>query len=334
MSDKIENVIIIGSGPAGWTAGIYTARASLDPLLFTGHEIGGQVSLTYEVENYPGFPDGVSGAELVERFQKQAEKFGTRVVYEYITAVNFKRWPFVVTSETGEEYQAKTVIVATGATARKLQVPGEAEYTGRGVSYCATCDGFFFTGKRVIVVGGGDSAMEEGLFLTRYASEVYVVHRRDQLRASKILQQRAFKNEKMKFIWNTVVEEILGDGMKVTGVRLRNRVTGEVTEFPTDGVFVFIGHDPNTGIFRGQLAMDERGYITINKYQHTSVPGVFAAGEAADHRYRQVSTSVGQGAAAAMEAERFLAELEDKGYRELAREILGEPVPEYMVTGK
>ncbi len=333
MPDKVENVIIIGSGPAGWTAGIYTSRASLDPVLFTGHEIGGQVSLTYEVENYPGFPEGISGADLTERFQKQAEKFGTRVVYEFVTEVDFKQWPFVVKSETGEEYRAKAVIVATGATPRKLNVPGEAEYTGRGVSWCATCDGFFFTGKRVLVVGGGDSAMEEGIFLTRYASEVYVVHRRDQLRASKILQQRAFNNEKMKFIWNTVVEEILGDGQKVTGVRLRNVKTGEVTEFPTDGVFIFIGHDPNTAIFQGQLAMDERGYIIVDRYQRTSVPGVFAAGEAADHRFRQIATSVGQGTAAAMETERFLAELEDKDYKEVAREMLGEPVsPDMSVT--
>ena len=327
MSDKVENVIIIGSGPAGFTAGIYTARANLEPILFTGHEIGGQISLTYEVENYPGFPEPISGAELVERFQKQAERFGTRLQYELVTEVDFKTWPFVIKSEMGMEYRAKAVIIATGATPRKLQVPGEQEYTGKGVSYCATCDGFFFTDKRVIVVGGGDSAMEEGIFLTRFAKEVFIVHRRDQLRASKILQQRAFNNEKIEFIWNTVVDEILGDGQKVTGVRLRNVKTGEVTEFPTDGVFIFIGHDPNSALFQGQLAMDERGYLIVDRYQHTSVPGVFAAGEVADHRYRQVSTSVGQGAAAAMETERFLAEVEDKGYLEVAREMLGEPAP-------
>ena len=200
-------------------------------------------------------------------------------------------------------------------------MPGEAEYTGRGVSYCATCDGFFFTDKRVIVVGGGDSAMEEGIFLTRYAREVYIVHRRDKLRASKRLQERAFKNEKIQFIWNTVVEEILGDGQKVTGVRLRNVKTGEVQEFPTDGVFIFIGHEPNSAIFQGQLALDERGYVVVDRYQRTSVPGVFAAGEIADPRYRQVATSVGQGTMAAMEAEKFLAELEDKPYDEVAREI-------------
>lgn len=328
MSDKVENVIIIGSGPAGFTAGIYTARANLEPILFTGHEIGGQISLTYEVENYPGFPEPVSGAELVERFQKQAERFGTRFLYELVTEVDLNRWPFVVKSEMGTEYRAKAIIIATGATPRKLQVPGEQEYTGRGVSYCATCDGFFFTDKRVIVVGGGDSAMEEGIFLTRFAKEVFIVHRRDQLRASKILQQRAFNNQKIEFIWNTVVDEILGDGQKVTGVRLRNVKTGEVTEFPTDGVFIFIGHEPNSALFKGQLAMDERGYLIVDQHQHTSVPGVFAAGEVADHRYRQVATSVGQGAAAAMEAEHFLAELEDKDYREVAREILGEPLPQ------
>ena len=321
MAENVENVIIIGSGPAGFTAGIYTGRANLDPVLFTGAEIGGQISLTYEIENYPGFPEPLSGAELVERFQKQAERFGTRLVYERITEVNFHTWPFRLVSEEGQEYRAKAVIVATGASARKLQVPGEAEYTGRGVSYCATCDGFFFTDKRVIVVGGGDSAMEEGIFLTRYAREVYIVHRRDKLRASKRLQERAFKNEKIQFIWNTVVEEILGDGQKVTGVRLRNVKTGEVQEFPTDGVFIFIGHEPNSAIFQGQLALDERGYVLVDRYQRTSVPGVFAAGEIADPRYRQVATSVGQGTMAAMEAEKFLAELEDKPYDEVAREI-------------
>ncbi len=321
MAENVENVIIIGSGPAGFTAGIYTGRANLDPVLFTGAEIGGQISLTYEIENYPGFPEPLSGAELVERFQKQAERFGTRLVYERIMEVNFHTWPFRLVSEEGQEYRAKAVIVATGASARKLQVPGEAEYTGRGVSYCATCDGFFFTDKRVIVVGGGDSAMEEGIFLTRYAREVYIVHRRDKLRASKRLQERAFKNEKIQFIWNTVVEEILGDGQKVTGVRLRNVKTGEVQEFPTDGVFIFIGHEPNSAIFQGQLALDERGYVLVDRYQRTSVPGVFAAGEIADPRYRQVATSVGQGTMAAMEAEKFLAELEDKPYDEVAREI-------------
>lgn len=324
MGDKVENVIIIGSGPAGFTAGIYTGRANLNPLLFTGYEIGGQISLTYEVENYPGFPEPISGAELVERFQKQAERFGTRLVFERVTEVDFHTWPFRVVSEEGAEYRAKVVIVATGASARKLQVPGEAEYTGRGVSYCATCDGFFFTDKRVVVVGGGDSALEEGIFLTRYAREVFIVHRRDQLRASKRLQDRAFRNEKIQFIWNTVVDEILGDGQKVTAVRLRNVKTGEEQEFPTDGVFIFIGHDPNSAIFKGQLALDERGYVLVDRYQRTSVPGVFAAGEIADPRYRQVATSVGQGTMAAMEAEKFLAELEDKSYDEVAAEVRAE----------
>lgn len=325
MADKVENVIIIGSGPAGFTAGIYTSRANLSPLLFTGHEIGGQISLTYEVENYPGFPEGIAGPQLVEHFQKQAERFGTRIVYEYVTEVDFRQWPFVVRTETGDEHQAKAVIVATGATPRKLQVPGEKTYTGRGVSYCATCDGFFFTDKKVVVVGGGDSALEEGLFLTRYASEVHIIHRRNELRASKILQRRAFDNEKISFIWSTVVDEVLGDGTKVTGVRLRQVKTGEVSTFDTDGVFIFIGHVPNSDLFRGQLAMDERGYIIVDKSQDTSVPGVFAAGEVADSRYRQIATSVGQGTAAAMEAERFLTEVEDKGYGEVAREMRGEP---------
>lgn len=306
---SIENVIIIGSGPAGFTAGIYTARAQLNPLLITGNEIGGQVAITYEVENYPGFPEGLSGPELVERFQKQAERFGTRIEYDYVTAVNFKVHPFVIETQSGQTYQAKSVIIATGATPRKLRVPGEEELTGRGVSYCATCDGFFFRGKEVVVVGGGDSAMEEAIFLTRFATKVTVIHRRDTLRASKILQQRAFSNEKITFLWNTVVTEIkAGPDGAVNAVTIKDVKTGETRDFPTQGVFIFIGHDPNSAIFEGQLEMKD-GYIVTDRYMHTSVPGVFAAGEIQDNHFRQVATSVGQGTMAAMEAEKFLAAL-------------------------
>jgi thioredoxin reductase (NADPH) len=318
----VENVIIIGSGPAGFTAGLYTARAQLNPLLFTGNDIGGQVAITYEIENYPGFPDGLPGPELVEKFQAQAERFGTRVEYDYVTEVDFQQHPFVVRTQTGQEYKAKSVIIATGANARKLEIPGEEELTGRGVSYCATCDGFFFRDKEVIVVGGGDSAMEEGLFLTRFASKVTIIHRRDQLRASKLLQKRAFENEKVEFIWDTVLTSInAGENGAVASVTLKNVKTGEIRDFPTDGVFIFIGHKPNSWMFEGQLEMQD-GYIVTNRYMHTSIPGIFAAGEIQDNHFRQVASSVGQGTMAAMEAEKFLAELEDKSYEELKAEIL------------
>jgi len=305
-TDKLFDVIVIGSGPAGLTAALYAARAHLDVLVLTGSEIGGQVALTSEVENYPGFPEGIQGPELVQRMQEQAERFGARVELDTITAVDFQRHPFVLTGYNGN-YLARAVIVATGASPRKLQVPGEAELTGRGVSYCATCDGWFFQDKEVVVVGGGDSAMEEGLFLTKFARKVTVVHRRDQLRASKILQKRAFANPKMDFIWDTVVTEILGEE-KVEAVRLKNVKMGEERVMPIDGVFVFIGHIPNTSIFQGQLEVDERGYLVVDRRMHTSVPGVFAAGEVADPIFRQVITSAGMGAAAAMEAEKWLAE--------------------------
>ncbi len=319
----VENVIIIGSGPAGFTAGIYASRAQLSPLLITGNEIGGQVALTYEIENYPGFPEGLPGPELVEKFQAQAERFGTRIEYDYVTEVDFQRHPFVVRTQSGQEYQAKSVIISTGATPRKLQVPGELELTGRGVSYCATCDGFFFRDKQVVVVGGGDSALEEGLFLTRFASKVTIIHRRDELRASKIMQKRAFENDKIEFIWDTVVSSInAGDNGAVASVSLKNVKTGETSEFPTDGVFIFIGHKPNGEIFAGQLDMAD-GYVLTNRRMHTSVPGVFAAGEIQDNYFRQVATSVGQGTMAAMEAEKFLAELEDKSYEEVKAELLG-----------
>jgi thioredoxin reductase (NADPH) len=337
MSDtSVEKVIIIGSGPAGYTAGLYAARARLDPLLITGNEIGGQVAITNEVENYPGFPDGLTGPELVEKFQKQAEKFGTRIEYDWVSEVDFLQHPFVVRTSSGKEYQALSVVISTGATPRRLGVPGEEQYTGFGVSYCATCDGFFFRGKDVVVVGGGDSAMEEGLFLTKFANTVTIIHRRDELRASKIMQNRAFKNDKIKFKWSHVVEKINAEGgdgngtpPRVTSVTLKDKKTGETYDFPADGVFVYVGHIPNSDLFRGQLDINDDGYLKTDKRYRTNIPGVFAAGEIQDQVFRQVVTSAGQGAAAAMEGEKFLAELEDGSYQAILEEKgvkLPEPV--------
>jgi thioredoxin reductase (NADPH) len=308
----IEDVIIIGSGPAGLTAALYTARADLKPLVFTGNEIGGQVSITNEVENYPGFPEGLTGPELVEKFQKQAERFGARVEYAEVTEVDFDNHPFRVRSYDNE-YQAKSIIIATGASPRKLGVPGEVELTGRGVSYCATCDGFFFQGREIVVVGGGDSALEEGVFLTRFASRVRVIHRRNQLRAGNTLQRRARRNEKIEFVWNTIVTEINGNGA-VDSVQVKDVNTGEVSTLEAEGVFIYIGHYPNSQLFRGKLDMDEEGYLITDRRTHTSVPGVFAAGEIADPVFRQVVTSAGEGCKAAIQVERYLAELEDRAY--------------------
>ncbi len=308
----IENVIIIGSGPAGLTAAIYTARAQLEPLLITGQEIGGQVSITSEVENYPGFPEGLTGPDLVQNFQKQAERFGTRLEIDEVTEVDFQQEPFRLTTYGGQ-FLAKAVIIATGASPRRLGVPGESELTGKGVSYCATCDGFFFRQKELVVVGGGDSALEEALFLTRFASRVHVVHRRDQLRAGQTLQRRARHNEKISFVWDTVVTDIQGDD-SVEAVGLKNVKTGDVSEMKTDGVFVYIGHIPNSSLFKGQLDMDDQGYLIANRRNHTSVPGVFAAGEIADPVFRQVVTSAGEGCKAAIETEKYLADLEDRSY--------------------
>ena len=303
----MERVIIIGSGPAGLTAALYTARAGLSPLVISGNQLGGQVSITSEVENYPGFPQGTTGPELVELMQKQAERFGARLLMDEVTQVELRGGrPFEVKTH-GENLQAEALVVATGASPRRLGVPGESELIGRGVSFCATCDGFFFRGKQVVVVGGGDSAAEEGLFLTRFADSVRVVHRRDQLRAGEALKRRAFANEKMSFIWDSVVEQVLGNG-KVEGVRLRNLKTQEVSELAVDGVFIYVGHDPNTELLRGQLAMDDHGYLTTDRRMMTSVEGVFAAGEVQDPIYRQVASSVGQGCAAGMMVERWLAE--------------------------
>ncbi|CAG0968191.1 thioredoxin reductase (NADPH) [Anaerolineae bacterium] len=304
-----ENIIIIGSGPAGLTAAIYAARANQTPLVITGNEIGGQIATTNEVENYPGFPDGITGPELVAVMQKQAERFGARIEIDYVTKVNLKTHPFELETENGKTYQAKSLIVATGASARKLDVPGEKELAGRGVSYCATCDGFFFRNKEIAVVGGGDSALQEGLFLTKFASKVHIIHRRDALRAQPILQDRARENPKMNFVWNSVVKEIKGNGSVQTLV-LENTRTHAVSELPAQGIFVYVGHTPNTELFKGQLEMNEEGYIKVNEQLHTSVPGVFAAGEAHDHIFRQAVVSAGYGCMAQMEAEKFLADWE------------------------
>ncbi len=307
-----RNVIIIGGGTAGFAAGVYTSRAMLEPLLITGDALGGQLSLTLDLENYPGF-FGTEASEFIRDLQKQAERFGTEVRFDTVTAVDFKRHPFYLKTYE-KEYLTKAVIICTGASPRKLNIPGEAEYGGRGVSYCATCDGFFFRDQRLIVVGGGDAALEEGMFLTRYASEVYIVHRRDQFRASQIMQARTFKNDKIKFIWNTVVEAIQGDGDKVTGALLENVKTGEKAVFPIDGVFIFIGHIPNTELFKNTIALDEQGYIIVDKLQRTNIEGVFAAGDVHDHVFRQAITAAGTGAAAAISAEKFIAQLENRAY--------------------
>lgn len=300
------DVLIIGSGPAGLSAALYAARADLNPVVLAGMDLGGQVSLTYTVENYPGFPEGVGGAEMVELFQKQAERFGARVEFDTATEVELSIRPFKVKTYNGE-YLAESVIITTGATPLHLNVPGEKEMTGRGVSYCATCDGWFFKEKDVVVVGGGDSAIEEAIFLTRYAKSVTIVHRRNTLRAGVILQNRAMENQKIKFIWNTIVTQITGDEA-VKAVQLQNTITGEEWEQATDGIFVFIGHKPNTELFEGQLEIDERGYLVVDRLMRTQVPGVFAAGEAADPNFRQVITSAGMGAAAAMQAIHFIQE--------------------------
>jgi thioredoxin reductase (NADPH) len=301
---KIHKVMIVGSGPAGLTAALYVARANLEPLVLTGMQLGGQVSTTHLVENYPGFPEGVGGPELVESFQKQAERFGAKTEFDEVTEIDFNQRPFKVTTYGDEKY-AETLILTTGATPRPLDVPGEKEMIGRGVSYCATCDGHFFQEKDVIVVGGGDSALEEGLFLTRFAESVTSIHRRDELRAGDILQQRAFNNPKIKFIWDTTVTNIEGEN-SVASVHLMNLKTGEKTEMVTEGVFIFIGHFPNTDLYQGKIDMDEMGYVIVDKYMQTNVPGVYAAGEVADSHFRQVITSAGMGAAAGMQAIHFI----------------------------
>ena len=304
-AETAVKVLILGSGPAGLAAALYTARAELAPVVLTGMELGGQVSLTYTVENYPGFPDGIGGQELVEAFQKQAERFGAKVEFDTATRVDLSRRPFRVETYN-TTYLADTLIVTTGATPRHLEVPGERELTGRGVSYCATCDGWFFKDKDVVVVGGGDSALEESIFLTRFAKSVTIIHRRDALRAGQILQNRAKQEPKIKFLWNTVVTQVNGKEA-VKSVRIQDVVSGQERELPTDGIFIFIGHTPNTQLFEGQLEMED-GYLVADKRMRTNVPGVFVAGEAADPIYRQVITSAGMGAAAAIQANHFLSD--------------------------
>lgn len=286
------------------SAALYAARANLAPIVLTGMELGGQVSNTADVENYPGFPEGLQGPELVDLFQEHAERFGAEFVFDSATEVDFTERPFRVTTYSGE-YEAQSVIVATGASVRHLEIPGEEEYTGRGVSYCATCDGHFFKEKDLYVVGGGDSALKEGNFLTRYANSVTVVHRRDKLRAGAYLQEKARENPKMDFLWDTIVTEIHGND-SVDSVTLKNKQTGEERESEIDGVFIFIGHIPNTQLFEGMLDMDERGYLEVDQHMHTNIPGVYAAGEVADPHFQQIVTSAGMGCAAAMEAVDFL----------------------------
>ena len=305
--NQIENVLIIGSGPAGDTAALYAARADLKPLVIDGITPGGQLTITTDVENYPGFPEGVMGPELMFKFREQAERFGARYVNGSVTAVDFSKRPFRIEVDEEDNYYGKTVIISSGATASLLGVPGEAELMGRGVSACATCDGFFFRDKELVVVGGGDTAMEESTFLTKFASKVHVVHRRDQLRASRIMQERAFNNPKIDFIWDSVVEEILGvDDGEVKSVKLRNIKTDEVIVRPIDGVFMAIGHKPNTEPFIGHVDTNENGYIITHDGAKTSVPGVFAGGDVQDWVYRQAVTAAGTGCMAAIDAEQFL----------------------------
>jgi thioredoxin reductase (NADPH) len=319
-----ETLIIIGSGPAGLTAAIYAARANLNPLLIAGNQMGGQIAITNEVENFPGF-DTILGPELTEKMRVQAEHFGTRFEFDEVLEVDFTKGPPFYLKTYGQEYQAQSVIVATGASARRLGIPGEEALIGRGVSYCATCDGFFFRNKELVVVGGGDSALEETMFLTKFASKIRVVHRRDHLRAGPTLQRRALAHPKIEFVWNSVVTAISGEA-KLESLTLKNLVTGEISDLPADGLFVYIGHLPNNQLFLGKLATDELGYLVTDKRMRTSVPGVFAAGEIQDHRFRQIATSVGQGVAAAMEAEKYLASLEDRSYPEAAEERQLTPV--------
>jgi thioredoxin reductase (NADPH) len=303
-------VVIVGSGPAGLTAALYTARADLCPLVIAGVPSGGQLMLTTEVENYPGFPDGILGPELMELFRKQAARFGAEILEENVTRVDFSNRPFSLWTGGGQHIRADTVILATGASALWLGLPSEERFRGKGVSSCATCDGFFFKGRDLVVVGGGDTAMEDALFLTKFATHVTIVHRRSTLRASRVMQDRARQNPKISFIWNSVVEEIIGDAQGVRAVRLRDVGTNEVREVPCGGVFVAIGHRPNTDILRGQIDLDGKGYVKVHEHTRTNVEGVFACGDVCDPRYRQAVSAAGSGCMAAMDAERYLQEQE------------------------
>ena len=307
MPDDVRNVIVIGSGPAGYTAALYAARADLEPLVVKGLEAGGQLMLTTDVENYPGFADGIMGPELMDQMEKQAQRFGAEILAIHVTEVDLSSRPYLV--KAGDQaWRAKTVIIATGATARWLGIPGEEKLRGRGVSACATCDGFFFRDRELLVVGGGDTAMEEAMFLTKFASKVTIVHRRNAFRASKVMQDRVFANDKVEVLWNTVLDEIVGKDA-VTGAVARDVVTGSTRTIAADGVFMAIGHDPTTALFRDQLPVDEDGYLIVHEPSTaTDVPGVFAAGDVTDHTYRQAVTAAGQGCKAAIDAERFLTE--------------------------
>jgi len=301
----MHNVLIIGSGPAGLTAAVYAARANLAPLLIEGWQSGGQLTTTTEVENFPGFAKGIMGPDLMREMRAQAERFGTSFLTGDVTSVELRKHPFTITVDHEQKMEARAVVISTGASAIQIGLANETRLTGHGVSTCATCDGFFYRGKELVVVGGGDSAMEEANFLTKFATRVFVVHRRDKLRASKIMQDRAFKNERISFIWNSVIEDILGNDV-VTGVRLKNVVMGTTTTLPVSGVFVAIGHRPNTALFAGQVDMDAQGYIVTTQGTATSVPGVFAAGDVQDAIYRQAVTAAGTGCMAAIDVERYL----------------------------
>jgi thioredoxin reductase (NADPH) len=310
----MEEVMIIGSGPAGLAAAIYAGRSQLSPLLITGNALGGQAATTSEVENYPGFPNGIGGAELMQLMQQQAERFGTRVEMDEVVEVNLRQHPFVIKTYS-DTYEAKSLIISTGVSPRLLGVPGEDRLKGHGVSYCATCDGFFYKDKTVVVVGGGDAAVEEALYLTRFAGKVFIVHRRNRLRAQKLAQERAFENRKIELVWDSLVTEVLGEE-QVTGVRIKNTKTGEESVLAADGMFTYVGNIPNTQLFQGQLDLDDRGYIVTDRRMHASVPGVYAAGDVQEHVLKQIATAIGSGAIAAMEAEKFIAEMEGRAYPE------------------
>ncbi len=310
----MEEVVIIGSGPAGLTAAVYAGRSQLSPLVISGSLLGGQAATSSEIENYPGFPNGIAGMELMQLMQQQAERFGARLEMDELHEVNLLQHPFGIKTYSAA-HEAKTLIIATGVFPRLLDVPGEAKFKGRGVSYCATCDGFFYKGKTVVVVGGGDSAVNEAIYLTRFADRVYIVHRRDELRAQKIAQERALRNPKIELVWDSVVTAVLGEE-HVTGVGVRNVQTSAESVIAADGMFSYVGNVPNTRWFKGQLELDDQGYIVTDRQMHTSVPGVFAAGDVQERTLKQIATAIGSGAMAAMEAEKFIAEMEGHAYPE------------------